>query len=183
MIATLTRSIAAYLLARGYPYSVDYGPDRLASIMIGEPGVTIERERRARIDVVHAPKTHALNPPIRAQRTLACVARIYARDTRAGATLEEHERHADKAVDMLIVALQKAVAAIHTTATLGAGGYVDATSLGLDGLESWPGVVYEQAFTVERGVRDSTWADGIRDESTDNIHTTAGTCVTSAAPD
>lgn len=190
MIATITRAVAAAMLARGYPYGVSYGESRFTSTTIGEPRVTIKRDRKSRKDVAHAPLTHAMNPPIRAQRTIACVVRVYARSTLAGAQLEDHERLADKTVDMLIVALQKVVSAPAetsviggpTTAAIGAGGYLSAAELALDGMEAWPGVVYEFALTVERGVRDTTWADEAREETTTLIHTSGGTCTTTAAP-
>lgn len=153
MIAYVAKLVATAIASRSCPVPVAYAK-RLPAY--GETQIVFSRPR-AKVDISGPPATTKTNPPRRAQRGIVGTVRVYARSTLAGARTEDHEDLADQIVDFLIVALQSAAATIKTTMSIGAGGFLTPAELEREGLEAWPGVVYELPITVQRGVFDRTW--------------------------
>ena len=91
-------------------------------------------------------------------RNIACVARIFAKSNLPGAGVHEHERQADQAADKLTIALHRSVRLRNSEYFVTSIKLLSASDLKFEGLEAWPGVVYEIKFSVERGVFDTNWA-------------------------
>ena len=182
MLYDVAKIVSTELIARGCPLPVVYGPERMADVGLTNPRIVFERPRSLG-DAVGPPRCSKNNPPRRAERGIAGTVRVFASSTVDGARVQDHEEQADQAVDLVIVCLQIAAARIITTMTIGAGGYVSAAELGLDGLETWPGVVYELPITIQRAVYDRTWAGDSKSTTDDFSISVSGTCVTTAVPD
>jgi hypothetical protein len=181
MLYSVSQIVATELALRGCPLRVVYGPERFSDVGFTDARIVFERPRESG-DVVGPPRSSKGNPPRRAERGIAGVVRVYAHSTVDGARVQDHEGQAEQAVDLLIVALQIAAARSVTTLSIGAGGYLSAQALEVDGLEAWPGVVYELAITVQRAVFDRTWAGDAKSTTDTYSMTVSGTCVTTAVP-
>lgn len=155
MIYEITKEIATELTARGVPYPVVYGPERAPRSMV-DPRFVIERDRAGN-DELAAPVARNPNPRMIGRRWVACVCRIFACSTLAGAGTHDHEREADQMVDRFTVALHKVVRVRCNQYRLRSAKLMSATELELDGLEQWPGVVYRIEFDVDRAVNDTAW--------------------------
>lgn len=155
MIYEITKEIATELTAKGVPYPVIYGPERALRVLT-DPRFVIERDRAGN-DELAAPVARNPNPRMIGVRWLACVCRIYARSTLAGAGTHDHEREADQMADRFTVALHKAVRVRRNQYRIRSAKLMSAAELELDGLEQWPGVVYRIEFDVDRAVNDTTW--------------------------
>jgi hypothetical protein len=179
----VAKIITTELEARGCPLPIVYGPESADDAALVRSRIVIERSRPS-TDTVGPPRTHKLNPPRRAERGIAGRVRIYAHSTVVGARVQDHEEVAEQAADLVIVALQIAVARLETTAKITASGYVPASALAIGPDASvWPGVVYDLSVVVQRGVFDRTWALEAKDTQSDFSITTSGVCTTTAAPD
>lgn len=172
MIYEISREVAAELVTRGCPLPVVYGPERVNAGALTRSRIVFERDRQGG-DAVKAPpsrvqRTATVNStptraPIVLARALGVIVRVWASSTVAGAAVQDHEAEAEAAADQVLVALRKAIAVRHTLWGVTSARYLDAASLAaagirVDGLESWPGVVYELRLTIDRGVFDSVWS-------------------------
>jgi len=157
MLAAITDQLREALVTRKVPFEVVYGPDRNDASAFSGPRIVIERDREAG-DEVLPPRTGRKNPSVIYTRVISARARIFAQSTMAGATSADHERLADQVVDHLLVALREIIVARKNAFGIGNGGLLTAEQLDADGLRTWPGAVYEQPFTVDRGVLDTVWA-------------------------
>lgn len=182
MLYDVAKIVSTELIARGCPLKVIYGPERLQDVGLTDSRIVIERPRPGS-DPVLPPRASKLNPPRRAEREIAGVVRVYGHSTLAGARVQDHEEIADQAVDLVIVCLQIAAARLETTMSVGAGGYLSASDVDLEELESWPGVVYELPMSIRRAVYDRTWAGEAKSTTDDFSIAVSGTCVTTAVPD
>lgn len=182
MLYDIAQIVQTELQSRGCPLPVTYGPERARDSAFVQSRVVFSRDR-AQSESVGPPRTQRLNPPRRAERSLAGVVRVYAHSTVDGARVQDHERIADAAVDLIIVALQHAAAELRIPIVCGSGGFVGADDLDVAGGSTWAGVVYEMAISCQRAVYDRTWVGEARDEITDFSIVTSGTCVSTAAPD
>lgn len=182
MLYALARIAETELQLRGCPVRVMYGPERMQDTALTDTRIVFQRSRRAR-DRISSPSSSKLNPSRRAERELDALVQVIARSSLDGAQLHDHEELADQIVDMLIVVLQIAAARSKTTVALNGGSFLSTQALALEGMESWPGVVYELTFSVQRGVFDRSWAgDAKGTVACDNIVTT-GTCVSTTVPE
>lgn len=155
MIYEITKEIATELIAKGYPFPVVYGPER-GSVAFTHPRIVIERDRQGS-DPTKAPKARTPNPKMMFVRGIACVCRIFAKSNLPGAGVHDHERQADQAADKLTIALFRAIRLRFTECEIQPAKLMSASDLKFEGLESWPGVVYEIKFSVDRGVFDTNW--------------------------
>lgn len=157
MIYELQKELAAELEARGVPYPVLYGPE---SAQTTTPAVrsriVLERDRKQG-DRFDGPRSVHVNHQLSAVRAIGCVLRIYAASTAAGARVQDHERLADALLDRVTVALRKCVNVRKTLHRITAAKLLDGDELELRGLATWPGVVYELRFEIDRGVFDRDW--------------------------
>ncbi len=88
---------------------------------------------------------------------------VYAQSTKSGAAEYEHRRAARRVVDLALVALRTIRAERKTGLTIGAGAFVPIDDL--EKSERPGGVAYELAFTVERGIFDTTFAGAAFEEA------------------
>lgn len=157
MMHGIALEVAAELRARGVPFSVVYGPERMGTTVTSATRIVIERDRATGDGIGPARSVHT-NPKMRGVRAIGCVARIFGKSNVAGAGGHGHEAVADQLVDALIVALDVVVRRNQTLWAPVSGKFLTAEDLSARGLTTWPGVVYELRFTVDRGVFDRDFA-------------------------
>jgi len=166
MIFQMSRDIAETLAARGFPFRIQYGPER------AERGgytniITMGRDRSGG-DQVGNTESNKRNPQSQAVRRIGVVARVYAVSELSGARINNHENLCDQVVDALVIEILKwGVAAQVGRPAFTSSRYLTAEERNLE--ETWPGVVYELRFSVPRGIRDITFAKEARPESGSNI--------------
>ena len=158
MILQMMRDVEAMMIARKFPVSFEYGPDRTQRDGFGS-AIVFGRDRTGISDVLQPPTGSSANPHKRHNRWLACQAMIYAQSMRAGAMVGEHEDECEKIVDGLLVAITdwlvigKAAAAAQAPTLIKTARYVTADELKLlKYAEAWPGVIFVVKFAVPRGV-------------------------------
>ena len=155
MIYEITKEIRAELSSKGVPYPVIYGPERAPLSMV-DVRLVVERNRSG-TDRLDGPRKHAANPQMFGVLWQACRCRVFARSTLPGAGVQDHEREAALIVDRFTVALHRVVRTRKNVYSVTRARFLSAKELELDGLEAWPGVVYEIEFEIDRGVVDTTW--------------------------
>jgi hypothetical protein len=165
MISSFTTDLAAELSTRGVPYPVVYGPERMAQTVLASPHIVFRRDRQQGEDY-RAPKTTKQNPPLDHVRAMAVQCLVYGKSLLPGATVADHERVADKVVDQVLLALRAVVNERQTEWAYRSGRMLSETDLAEQGLEAWPGAVYELRFTIDRGVRNENYAGEYADEAT-----------------
>lgn len=165
MIYELTQRVATEMTAKSCPFPVLYGPERMAPSAINSTRVVIMRDRQGS-EAVDAPRTQQRNPKAVMMRGIPGVLRVYATSTVAGAAVQDHEDLADQIVDLLLVAIRKVVTTAKTMWRIVSAGLLSAEALQLIGLETWPGVVYEMKFVVDRGVMDAPYTGEPKPEAT-----------------
>ena len=163
MLYAISIQLGEALAARKVPYRVTYGPEPIPQ-GITSPHIVILRDRKTG-DHVTAPRQTsaqttltAPNPHVVMNRFLGATCRVFAKSTKASAIVADHERIADQVIDQVLVALRSIVNARRNTWTLGAGHLLTDDEIKALGLEAWPGGVYEQAFSIDRGVTDRPYA-------------------------
>lgn len=157
MLYGIAHRVEAALKARGIPFPVVYGPERTDTTTLGtRTRIVIERDREGGDSVGPARSVHT-NPNMRAVRAVGAVARVFAKSERAGAGVQDHEGVADKLVDRLHVALDSIIRSDQTLWAVSSAKLLNANELEQRGLKTWPGVVYEIKFSVDRGVFDTDW--------------------------
>lgn len=157
MLHGIALRVDAALKKRGVPFPVVYGPERQDSTVASSSRIVIERDRKNR-DVVGPARAVHTNPNMRSVRTVACVARVFAKSNRAGAGHQDHEGVCDVLVDLLDCALDEVIRSDQTLWQATGGKLLGADELAAQGLKTWPGVVYEYWFTIDRGACDRTFA-------------------------
>lgn len=155
MLREISREIETELRYRDCSYSVVYGPERLPS-SVANCRIVVERERGTS-ENISAPKSRAPNPKMVAVRSIAGRCRIFAKSSVPGANVWDHEREADLAADLFVVALHTVVRRRLTEYRVTGGKILSASELEYQQISAWPGVVYEFKFEVDRGVFDTTW--------------------------
>lgn len=165
----LSKDIQGLLRAKNFPLRVHYGPERMHREGYPDNVVIIERDREAS-DTIGPPRGVQRNPRKMRVRGLAGAATIYARSSKAGAHVGDHETLCEKFVDALLVALEhwatetraieipvtesrylSADERLQLARTHAPG--VDATAI-----EQWPGAVYRIKFAVPRALLDLNYA-------------------------
>lgn len=182
MLYEISRHVATEIAARSCPVPVIYGPEPAADLALVRSRIVFERPRSAG-DTVGPPRAQKHNPSRRAERGITGRVRIYAHSTADGARVQDHEEIAEHCADLVVVALQIACARELTTARITSSGYVAPAALEIPELRVWPGVVYELAIIVQRGVFDRTWALEAKATQSEFSIATSGVCTSTAAPD
>lgn len=176
MLREISREIETELRARDCSYAVVYGPERLPS-SVTNCRIVVERERGT-VENASAPKSRAPNPRMVAVRAIAGRCRIFAKSSVPGANVWDHEREADLATDLFVVALHAVVRRRLTECRVTSGKILPASELEYQQISAWPGVVYELSFEVNRGVYDTTWAGEKRPSV--EVGGTSGISITNA---
>lgn len=159
MIYAFSRSLGSALKARGFPYRVQYTPYLDSTVTYGS-AVVVTRSRGAN-ERTGAPIAPRRNPRSVLTRYMSADVYTFAKSSKAGAHVGEHEAECDAVVDGVLTAADLIVrlaggvdfeapeARYLTAAERSAlGGFV----------EQWPGVVYYCRIIVPRGVRRLTYA-------------------------
>lgn len=177
MIYDVSREVEDKLRAQKYPVRVYYGPERAHR----EPalGGVIIFERAPASESIVSPKGQQANPRKVATRQTQGRVRVYAKNTSAGARINEHEALCDYVVDAVIVAVEETITeAKMGVLSWGEARYLSPAELHAEArerqtaenrtqsypLEQWPGVVYQLAFSFERGVMKQDWLHAARPE-------------------
>lgn len=161
MIYELHRDVQATLQSRGYPVHMVYG-SAFAETEKYPYMVRFERDREGQ-DTVGAPRGAQKNPRKLATRTLAGLVTMWARSSERNAHVGEHEAEAEKLVDAVIAAMLDWKTEGRVTLQFGAGSYQKSSDR--EDTVVWPGVRYEQKFTVTRGLLVRNYAGAARPET------------------
>jgi hypothetical protein len=164
MLGKIARRLEATLREeRSCPVRVEYGPVTPARLVELRDVVVVEYDRQGG-DTVGGPRARGGNPRRRFNRSVACLARIHATSTVAGARAQDHEDRAQALVDQVLCALDDVlrggeldgdglqVAGTQHAWTAGRGKFEDLADEA--GARVLPGATYVLPFTIERGVHD-----------------------------
>lgn len=175
MLAAITYQLREALEARGVPFPVVYGPQRLAQSVLADPHVVVERDRQQG-DTVRPPTVVMRNPRLDHVRGVGAVVRVFAKSGDLGAKVEDHERVADHVLDQVLVALRAIVAARRTWWRIKSARLLSGAELEAREILGWPGVVYELRCEIDRGVTDANYAgEGRGEKSPTDIKTSLDT--------
>jgi hypothetical protein len=163
VIKSIADDLRTELAAKGCPLRVIYGPEPRPVTSLVDSRIVLERDREGG-DVIGPPRSQHKNPAIKGVRGMGCVLRIFAKSSLSGANLWDHESLADQTLDKVWVALEKLVKLRRTLWTITGAKLLNSTELEMRGLETWPGVVFELRFAVDRGVFDTTWVGDAKPE-------------------
>jgi hypothetical protein len=155
MLFAIAQELKDALVTKGCPVSVVYGPERKDQAL-NHPRFVIERDRTAG-DKHTGARSQRANPRQVDTRAIGCVCRMFAKSSIEGAGVWNHERDADQMVDHFTVQMTSIVQMRHTLWRITSAKFMTADELAFAGLETWPGVVYEIKFEIDRGVADVTW--------------------------
>lgn len=165
----LSKDLQTLLRAKNFPLRVFYGPERTHREAYPENVIVVERDREAS-DTLTEPRGAQRNPRKMRVRGLQGIATIYARNSKAGAGVGDHETLCEKFVDALLVALEHwatATKAIEIPITESRYlSFAERLALakehapGVEAVacEQWPGAVYRVKFTVPRALLDLNYA-------------------------
>lgn len=165
MLLAICYQLREALTARGVPWDVVDGPERLGQTTTAIPHIVLERDRQTG-DLYAPPTTDRRNPRLDHVRWIGAVLRVFAKSSVASARPMDHEREADLIVDQCMVALRGIVSARKTLWQIGSAKLLTADEANERGLESWPGVIYEVRFAVARGVTDAPFDGTTASEAT-----------------
>lgn len=164
MLYEISKELGTVLQSKGVPFPVIYGPERVVPLTMAPQRIVLERDRQGG-DSLGPVRVPGGNPRLRGVRAIGAIIRVYAKSSLAGAAVHDHERLADQAVDKIFVALDNILRGARKTLwVVQSSKLLDADELSMQGLETWPGVVYEIRFSVDRGVLDTTWKGEARPE-------------------
>lgn len=193
MIYEISKELGAKLAAAEVPAPVSYGPERASTTAFNRTRIVVERDRKGGdeclppVSATKAPNASSRSAaPMVGMRRIGCVCRVYAQSTVDGARVQEHERVGDLLMDQVMVALRAIASERKTTLQMSSARLLSAEELEMAKLESWPGVVYELRFSVDRGVYDRKWSLATLEElaTTDGLvtSTTQATLQGGTAP-
>ncbi len=153
------------LLYRGFPVTLEYGPDRTTLVGFTSNFMRFERDPE-QSDAIGKPQADAgsLNRPMRAIRQIAVRVTIYGQSPLSGAQPHDHDHETDQLVDAAIVALSEwvveakaSVVPLAFTESRFVTNIGERQALHADG---WPGAVYLLRFKIPRAVRALNYVSG-----------------------
>jgi hypothetical protein len=155
MIHEIGKELATALLARGAPFRVA-DPERTDPIGTARERVVLEEVDGG--DTFGPVVSQHRNPRCVMTCTIAARLRIFAQDTRAGATSPDHQRRARAVLDQVLVALKNIMQARKAPSWLpDRGGFAPIEDAAGTLAGSRSGALYELFFTVPRAVLDAPW--------------------------
>jgi hypothetical protein len=158
LLYEISKEIDALLQIREVPHRIVYGPERAAS---NSERIVIEHDRSGdSFDMTGITS----NPKSFAVRWQGAIARIFAKDPISMARVQDHERRAEAVLDRLIVCIDRVRSTRKNNLRIASGAFVNPRDL--EGSETWPGVVYELRFSIDRAVLDRKWDNSARPEGT-----------------
>lgn len=156
MIAEITSELRDALRARKHAIPVQYEHERADNatrLSVSDARIVVDRDRDVGDRTVPT-VSQRWNPQMVAVRRCGVLVRIFARSGKSGARLVDHERACEELVDAVTVALYGIVKERRTQFEISRQGYVPASRLLAIQPETWPGVLYEIALSIDRGVYD-----------------------------
>lgn len=169
MIGHLATAVAADLRARKFPYPVSYGPERVGREGF-RPAIVFLRDREAGDPIVAPVGAKDRNPEVPFNRLVSGIVTVYARSSKPGATVLDHEDECDVVCDGVIAAVYRILKArrlplsITESRLLRREDLVLDTDVGADtsGQRSadWPGCAARIKFTVGTVIRDVSYTGG-----------------------
>lgn len=167
MIHAIGQDLSAALAARRCPIRVFDASDieQVTNVSVKPERITIERDEDAG-DSFRAPRgaTPRANPQLRGVRNIGVKLTVYAQSPAAGAKAYEHERRAERILDLLYCSIQDVASARKNGVEIKGGKFVrseDAKASDVKG-----GATYELRLTWERGITDKPWDDVLQPEIT-----------------
>jgi hypothetical protein len=164
MLYAISQELAEALDAKGVPFPVFFGPDPSTPITASRERIVIEQPFGEKRDQTQPAKAVHHNPSMRAVRIQAARIRIFARSSLAGARWHDHAERAEEVLDHVQASLDVIVRGRKNAIAWAGGGFVELVDA--NGSEVWSGAVYEQDFSVDRGVFVRTWAGEAHGEVT-----------------
>lgn len=166
MIGDLAAAVAADLRARKYPHRVAYGPERTPRDGFDHT-IVFERDREAG-DAIVAPRgANGRNPEVPFNRDVAGRVTVYARSSKPGATVLDHEAECDCVCDGVITAMYRILKARRLPLEITESRMLRREDLRADTGEGddrsgprsadWPGCAARIRFSVGTVVRDVTY--------------------------
>lgn len=178
MIYALSQALKTRLAAFGCPVPVIYGPERTRG---ATTRIVVERAR-GESEAINGPVGRPVNPPMSMSMQTRARIRVYAFATSSGAMTHVHERLADAIKRVVLSEMHKQIRSDKQTHTFVDGRMLTAEEAERDGLQAWPGAIYDITLALTEGVFDAKdWADAIGSVAgLDEV--TIGTDVTIPAP-
>lgn len=166
MIGHLARAVAADLRRRKFPHPVRYSPERAGRGSF-DHAILFARDREAGDKITAPAGAKDRNPEVIFNRHVAGVVTVYARSSKAGATIEDHEDECDAVCDGVLTAMRRILVArrlpfaVIDSRLLSREDLRDEDDAGDDrsGHRSadWPGCAARIRFAVGSAVRDVTY--------------------------
>lgn len=158
MIYSLTQSLITELSAFGCPIPVIYGPERPGQRALGTR-IVIERDR-SQVEGYKAPVSRPVNAKMVMARDVKVQIRVYSQSTVEGAMVHDHEALADAIANAVVSILHRIVQEAKQRVVWIDGRMLPASEIERDGLQTWPGVVYEIKLSVDDAVCEyKDWTD------------------------
>lgn len=152
---SLLAPIREHLQLLNCPYEVSYNPTR-PGLTVGKTGIVFSLDEEGGDQIIPSSvcsPTHK-TPMV---MTIGCKCRVYAKSNKAAATVWEHQALARQITDQVLSSIRYVISANKTVVAFGKLGFLSQERLKLDGLETWPGVVYEFDFSIARPVTEKKW--------------------------
>ena len=154
MIHEVGVNLGQYLAAKRCPFEVVDGPERRGTVTFARERVVIERDQDVG-DGFDENRISKRNPATYLTRLIGCKVTIYARAPNAGAFYWEHQRRAERVLDLVLANLYEIAKIRRNLCSFKSGRFVDAPDL--KPTETPGGAIYELKFTFDRGVTNNDW--------------------------
>lgn len=158
MLLEIVNELRTQLAAQSVPLVVELGPDRGDVRRFGR--VVFERDRTAN-DLTVGSSVGTTPASIQVSvRQIAYVATIHAQSNKAGATVTDHERLADKYADKLEIALLRTMSELELMWFVKSWHMARFDEISeTTGSEVYNAATYVMRFWVNRSVMDTAWDD------------------------
>lgn len=164
MLHEIGKELGAFLASKGVPFVVIDGPERTGTTTFARERIVIEHDVEGGDEFGNV-LSQRPNPQQKAVRIFGAKITIYAQAPASGAQTYEHRRRAEHVLDSVLVGLDAVVRGRKNTLKLKSGRFDPKPTADLAKSEVANGAVYELKFSVDRGVRDVTWAGAAHAET------------------
>lgn len=155
MLHSLLPAITERLKSVNCPFDVSYGPTRPSQV-VSKNAIVFSLDDESGDSMVDSTLCKTESKPLFGIK-VGCKCRIYAKSYKPAGTIWEHQ-------DLAILARNSVLCAIRAV-TMGSFSYLSVSKLGflskdqlqLEGLEAWPGVVYEIQFGIPIAIFETKW--------------------------
>lgn len=155
MLHKLLPAISARLKSVNCPIEVSYGLTR-PSPVVSKNAIVFSLDDESGDSMVDATLCKTESKPLFGIK-VGCRCRIYAKSHKPAATLWEHQDLAILARNSVMCALRAVSMGSFSYLSVSRLGFLSPQQLQLEGLEAWPGVVYEIQFGIPIAVFETKW--------------------------